>query len=78
VFLHDCANAIWSLKGTKGFHLSTLVTCLRKKISITLQKMQMFSILNQVIAIGLVMARLPPLQNTSPINTTDILQAVDF
>jgi hypothetical protein len=24
------------------------------------------------------MARLPPLQNTSPINTTDILQAVDF
>jgi hypothetical protein len=78
VFLHDCANAIWSLKGTKGFHLSSLVTCLHQKISITLQKMQMFSILNQVIAIGLVMARLSPLQNTSPISTIDLLQVINF
>jgi hypothetical protein len=23
VFLHDCANAIWNLKGTEGLHLST-------------------------------------------------------
>jgi hypothetical protein len=29
VFLHDYANVIWSLKGTKGPHLSTLVTFLR-------------------------------------------------
>jgi hypothetical protein len=78
VFLHDCANAIWSLKGTKGFHLSTLVTCLRQKLSITLEKMQMFSILNQVIAIGLVMARLPPLQDTFPISTIDLLQVINF
>jgi len=39
VFLHDCANAIWSLKGIESPHLSTLVTFIRKKISITLQKM---------------------------------------
>jgi len=39
VFLHDCVNANWSLKGPKGFHLSTLVTFLRQKVLITLQKM---------------------------------------
>jgi hypothetical protein len=36
VFLHDCLNAIWSLKGTEGLHLFTLVTFLHQKISITL------------------------------------------
>jgi hypothetical protein len=36
VFLHDCVNAIWSLKGTKGPHLSTLVTFFHQKVSITL------------------------------------------
>jgi hypothetical protein len=36
VFLHNYANAIWSLKGTKGLHLSTLVSFLHQKISITL------------------------------------------
>ncbi len=40
VFLHDYANAIWSLKRTKGPHLS--------KASITLQRMQVSSILNRV------------------------------
>jgi hypothetical protein len=35
VFLHDCANAIWSLKGIEGLHLFTLVVFLRKKFSIT-------------------------------------------
>jgi hypothetical protein len=28
VFLHDYANVIWSLKGTKGSHLFTLITFL--------------------------------------------------
>jgi hypothetical protein len=36
VFLNECANAIWSLKGIKGSHLSTLVTFLHQKISRTL------------------------------------------
>jgi hypothetical protein len=36
VFLYDYANAIWSLKGTKCFHLSTLVIFLHQKVSITL------------------------------------------
>jgi len=39
VFLHDCANTIWNLKGIEGPHLSTLVTFLRQKVSITLQRM---------------------------------------
>jgi hypothetical protein len=39
VFLHDYANAIWSLKGTEGLQLFTLVTFLHQKVSITLQKM---------------------------------------
>jgi hypothetical protein len=36
VLLHDCANAIWSSKGPKGFHLSTLIIFFCQKISITL------------------------------------------
>jgi hypothetical protein len=32
VFLHDCANAICSLKGIEGFHFSTLVTFLCQKV----------------------------------------------
>jgi hypothetical protein len=36
VFLHDCANGIWSLKRRKGFHLYTLVNFFHRKISITL------------------------------------------
>jgi hypothetical protein len=31
-FLHDCANAIWSLKGPKGPPLSILVTFLCQRI----------------------------------------------
>jgi hypothetical protein len=78
VFLHECVNAIWSLKGTKGLHLSTLVTFLCQKISITLQRMQTSSILSQVIAIGLPISQLPPLQNTHPITMADLLQTVSF
>jgi len=54
VFLHDCANAIWSLKGIEGFHLSTLITFFHQKDSITLQKMQMFFILSQAIDASLI------------------------
>jgi hypothetical protein len=46
MFLHDYVNAIWSLKGTKGLHLSTLVTFLHQKVYITLPKIQMSSILS--------------------------------
>jgi len=54
VFLHDDANAIWSLKGINGPHLSTLVTFLCQKVLITLQRMQTSSILNRVLVVGLV------------------------
>jgi len=78
VFLHDCANAIWNLKRPEGLHLSTLVTFLHKKISITLQKMQASSILNRVITVGLATFQFPPLQDTTPITTADLLQAINF
>ncbi len=45
VFLHNCVNAIWSLKGLEGLHISTLVTFLCKFFLITLQKMYVSSIL---------------------------------
>jgi hypothetical protein len=78
VFLHNRAYAIWSLKGQEGLHFSTLVTFLYKKVSITLQRMQMSSILSWMVAIGLVISSLPPLQNTPPITTTNLLQAIGF
>jgi hypothetical protein len=53
MFLHDCANAIWSLKGLKGLSFSVLVTFLRQKKIITLQIMQASSVLNRMVAIDL-------------------------
>ncbi len=61
VFLHNCANVIWSLKGLESFHLFIRVTFFHQKISITLQKMQAFSILSWEVAIGLTTSWLPPL-----------------
>jgi hypothetical protein len=40
--------------------------------------MQAFSILSQMIAIGLTTSRLPPLDNTLPITMTNLSQTVDF
>jgi hypothetical protein len=78
VFLQDCANVIWSLKGLEGPYLFTLVTFICQKNSITLQRMQTFSILNQVVTINLATSQLPPHQDAPPITTTDLLQAVSF
>jgi hypothetical protein len=64
MFLHDYANAIWSLKGLKRLpfflFFFVLVTFLLQKISTTLQRMQPSSILNQEILISLVTYWLPP------------------
>jgi len=78
MFLHDCANAIWSLKGIKGPHLSTLVTFFHQKVLITLQRMQTSSILSQAVALGLATFQLPPFQNTPSITMADLLQVVWF
>jgi hypothetical protein len=59
MFLQDCGNAIWSLKGPKGPNLFVLVTLFRHKISITLQRMQAFSISSQMVTIGLTTSQLP-------------------
>jgi hypothetical protein len=61
VFLHNYVNAIWSLKGLEGPHLSILVTFFLQKVSITLQRMQTSSILSQMVTIGLTTFQLPPL-----------------
>jgi hypothetical protein len=66
------------LKGIESPHLSTLVTFLHQKVSITLQKMQVSSILSQAVALGLTTFQFPPLQNTPPITTADLLQVVGF
>jgi hypothetical protein len=39
MFLHNCVNAIWSLKRLKGLHLSTFVTFFCKEVLVTLQMM---------------------------------------
>ncbi len=52
MFLHSCANAIWNLKRLKNLPLFILVTFLRQKISITLQRLQTSSILNQVVVVS--------------------------
>jgi hypothetical protein len=55
---------------------SILITSFYIKNSITLQRAQTFSILNQAVVVGLVTSQLPPLQNTPPITMTDLLQAI--
>ncbi len=62
----------------KGLHHSTLVIFLCKKLLITLQRMQVSSILSQTIAVSLSTPQLPPLQDTLPITSVDLLQADDF
>jgi len=75
VFLHNCANAIWSLKGQRALLFLPWFFFL-EKISITLQRMQTSSILSQ--------AHKPSyfptstVQDTPPISTTNLLQAIDF
>ncbi len=76
VFLHDCTNAMWNFKGPEGPPLFVLVTFFHQKISITLQRMQTSSILSRAIVVGLITSWLPPFQNTLPITTADLLQAV--
>ncbi len=57
---------------------SILITSFYQKNSITLQRMQTFSILNQaIVVVGLATCWLPPLQNTPPITMTDLLQVVN-
>ncbi len=78
VFLHDYVNAIWNFKGIKGLHLFTLVTFLPQKVLITLQRIQVSSILIWVVIVSLVTSRLPPNQNTPSITTINVLQAIGF
>jgi len=78
VFLHNCVNVIWSFKGLEGCPLSILVTFLHKKISITLQRMQAFSILSWVVVASLATSWLSPLQHTPPITMTDLLHVVSY
>jgi hypothetical protein len=78
MFLHNCANAIWSLKWLEGLHFSTLVTFFHQKVLITLQRMQTSSIVSCAVVVGLTTSWLSPLQNTLPITIADLLQGVGF
>ncbi len=78
MFSHKCANAILSLKGLEGPLLFVLVTFLQDKNSITLQRLQASSISSRAVVVGLTSSRLPPLQDTSPISTIDLLQVIDL
>ncbi len=60
VFLNNCANVIWSLQGLKGLHLLILVIFFHQKISITLQRMQAFSILSWATTISLATSNFHP------------------
>ncbi len=71
MFLHNCANAICSLKRPKGLPLSILVIFFWQKNSMTLQRLQASSILSQVAVVGLATSWLPCLQDTSLISTVD-------
>jgi hypothetical protein len=73
VFLHDCANAIWSLKGTEGLNFLPLSFFSVNFFWFHYKKMQASSILNWAIAVGLATFWLPPFQNTPPITMVDLL-----
>lgn len=77
VFLHDCANVVWNLKVPKGLPLSILVTYFFQRVSITLQNMQESSILSRMIAIGLAISQLPPLQDSPFIPIPNLLWVVE-
>jgi len=64
IFLHNCANAIWSFKRPKGLFLFILVPFLHQFFLITLQRMQATSILNWVVMVNLTTFRLPSFQYT--------------
>jgi len=79
MFSHNCANAIWNLKGPDDPHLSILVSFLCQKVSITLQRIRTSSMLSEAIVVSLAISQLPPFGTHLPIITTvDLLQAVDF
>jgi hypothetical protein len=66
VFLHDCANSFQSLKVIKGPHLSTLIIFFCQKVSITLQRMQKYSIFSWAITVGITTFQLPPYKTHLP------------
>jgi hypothetical protein len=76
MFLHDCANIIWSLKMLANLPLFVLIIFFCQKNSIMLQRMQTSSILSQVIVVSLTTSQLPPLQDAPPIAMIDLLQVV--
>jgi len=60
-----------------GPPLYVLVTFFHQKNSIVLQRKQAFSILSQVVMIGVTISRLSLLQDTASIAMIDLLQVVD-
>jgi hypothetical protein len=79
MFLHDCANAIWSLKEPKGPQPFYLDHFFFVKIFWSHYKgCKHPPSLNWAIAVSLATSWLPPLQDTPPITTFNLLQVVGF
>jgi hypothetical protein len=71
VFLHDCANAIWSLKGPKGFHLSILVIFFFSKKFKHIAKG--VSIFHLKLGSSHKLPNFPPFEDTPPITMADLI-----
>ncbi len=66
MFFHDCANAIWNFKGSKGLLISVFFSFFFHQIFlIILQRMQASFILSQVVMVSLATSWLSPVQNAS-------------
>jgi hypothetical protein len=77
IFLHDCANAIWSLKAKRAFIFLLWSPFFINCFYHITKDASVFHLKSGGI-VGLATSQLPPLQNTSPITTTHLLQVVDF
>jgi hypothetical protein len=67
---------VW--KDYKAFLFLSWLLFFDKNNLITLQRLQASSVLNWAVVLGLIISQFPPLQVTSPISMTDLLQMVGF
>jgi hypothetical protein len=72
-FLYQCANMTWGTHGIKSPPLSILCTFYRQKVSVGLQRVQVFSILRHVVVVGEVSLRLGILLRGPPLSVFDIV-----
>jgi len=77
LFTRLCQHHLRASNNQKALLFFVLVIFFHQKISIALQRKQSFSILSQVVMIGVTISRLSLLQDTAPIAMIHLLQVVD-